>query len=60
VRILRGSLKNDEFGLDRGQGLRLQHRYLRSAVVQDALQMIQQHTGQSNRFQPLPAQLVSK
>jgi hypothetical protein len=58
--MLRGFLKNDEFGLGRGQGLRLRHRYLRPAVVQDALQMIHQHTGQSNRFQPLPAQLVSK
>jgi hypothetical protein len=66
--ILRGFLKNEEFGLGRGQALRLQqqivhvsvttatseqsfdvavdgfnhsHRYLRPAVVQDALEMIQ-------------------
>ena len=66
--ILRGFLKNEEFGLGRGQALRLpqqivhvslttarseqsfdvavggfnhSHRYLRPAVVQDALEMIQ-------------------
>jgi hypothetical protein len=66
--MLRGFLKNDEFGLGGRQALRLQqqiahvsitaapteqsfdvavdgfnysHRYLRPAVVQDALQMIQ-------------------
>jgi hypothetical protein len=72
VRILRGFLKSDEFGLCGGQALRLQqqivhvaittaatkqsfdvavdgfhhtHRYLRPAIVQDALEMIQQHAG---------------
>src|SRR4029077_12191536 len=69
VRILRGFLESDEFGLSGSQSLRLQqqivhisitaaaaeqsfdvavdgfnhtHGYLRPAVVQDALQMIQQ------------------
>src|ERR1700684_641726 len=72
VRILRGFLKSDEFGLCGGQALRLQqqvvhvaittaatkqifdvavdgfhhtHRYLRPAIVQDALEMTQQHAG---------------
>ena len=72
MRILRGFLKNDEFGLGGRQALRLQqqivhvsitaaaaeqsfdvavdrfyhtHGYLRPAVVQDALEMIQQHAG---------------
>ena len=70
--ILRGFLKNEEFGLCGRQALRFEqqvihvsitaaaseqsfdvaidgfnhtHRYLRPAVVQDALQMIQQHAG---------------
>src|SRR5580658_10907555 len=72
VRILRGFLKSDEFGLGGGQALRLQqqivhvsitaaaaeqsfdvavdgfhytHRYLRPAIVQNTLEMIQQHLG---------------
>jgi len=72
VRILRGFLKSDEFGLGGGQALGLQqqivhvsitaaaaeqsfdvavdgfhhtHRYLRPAIVQDTLEMTQQHLG---------------
>src|SRR5258708_5143175 len=72
VRILRGFLESDEFGLSGGQALCLQqqivhvsitaaaaeqsfdvavdrfhhtHGYLRPAVVQNALEMIQQHAG---------------
>src|ERR1700684_2883093 len=72
VRILRGFLKSDEFGLGGGQALRLQrqivqvsitaaaaeqsfdvavdgfhhtHRYLRPAIVQNTLEMMQQHVG---------------
>ena len=72
VRILRGFLESDEFGLSGSQALRLQqqivhvsitaaaaeqsfdvavdgfhdaHRYFRPAVVQNALEMSQQHAG---------------
>ena len=72
MRILRGFLESDEFGLSGSQSLRLQQQivhvsitaaaaeqsfdvavdgfnhtqwYLRPAVVQDALEMIQQHAG---------------